>query len=189
MRNDDTKERLILATIKLLETSADPAQITARQICAAAQTNLAMINYCFKSKEELMNIAVQRMISEQAKSFAVSDEGSPKEQLRSMLYHLCDTTVQYDRFSRVSVPFILLQEEISHPLEILPYLKKYFAGQKNETECRVIAYQIVAFMQLVFLRADEFFKYSGINIRDTAERHAFIDMQLNLFLGDENDER
>jgi hypothetical protein len=79
----------------------------------------------------------------------------------------------------------LLQEEITHPYEVLPIIKKHFGSKKSDAECRVIAYQMISFMQLVFFRSEEFIKYSGINIYDAKQRNDLIDMQLNLFLGDE----
>jgi AcrR family transcriptional regulator len=187
MKNDDTREQLISATIVLLAASKDVTKITSRQIAAEAKTNLAMINYCFKSKEELMNIAIGRMISNSADSFrTINDDSiSPREHLRKMLCNLCDITISYSQFTKISVPYILLQEEITHPYEVLPIIKKHFGSKKNDAECRVIAYQMISFMQLVFYRSEEFIKYSGINIYDAEQRNNLIDMQLNLFLGDE----
>lgn len=187
MRNDDTKEQLISATIELLLKSEDATQITARQIVAEAKTNLAMINYCFKSKEELMNIAIGRIISNSAKSFIATNDDSicPKEHLRKMLYNLCEITASYSQYTKISIPYILLQGEITQPLDVLPIIKEHFRNKKNEAECRIIAYQMISFMQLIFLRSDDFFKYSGINVFDAEQRNALIDMQLNLFLGDE----
>lgn len=185
MRNDDTKEQLISATIKLLLTSNDVTQITARQIIAEARINLAMINYCFKSKEALMNIAIGRIISNSANSFMTVNDNriTPKERLRRMLYNLCEITVSYSQFTKISIPYILLQGEITQALDVLPIIKEHFCNKKNDVECRIIAYQMVSFMQLIFLRSEDFLKYSGINIFNAEQRNKFIDMQLNLFLG------
>jgi len=60
IKNENTSEQLILATIKLLSTREEVSQITARDIVAEAKTNLAMINYCFKSKEALL-IALRQL--------------------------------------------------------------------------------------------------------------------------------
>lgn len=124
----DTQEQLIQATMKLLTTSTDVSQITARQIVAEAGTNLAMINYCFKSKDALINIAVQRIISEHANNFKSMHDGNiaPREQLRNMLYQLSEITVSYHHFTKISVPYILLNDEITQPLDVLPIIKKFF---------------------------------------------------------------
>jgi len=109
----------------------------------------------------------------------------PKEQLKEMLYNLCDITISFMQFTKISIPYILLQAEISLPLDVLPLIKEHFLNKKSETECRVIAYQMVSFMQLIFLRSEDFFKYSGIDILKIEQRKKLIDMQLNIFLGDE----
>lgn len=188
MRIEDTKEQLISATINLLSGTRDASQITARQIAAEANTNLAMINYCFKSKDALMNVAIGRIISSCADKFKIAkDESiSPKEHLRRMLCNLCDVTISYSQFSKINVPYILLQGEITIPLDVLPFIKGYFGNRKSDTECRVIAYQMISFMQLVFLRSEEFLKYSSIDIYNAEQRHKCIDMELDLLLGVEN---
>jgi len=38
-------------------------------------------------------------------------------------------------------------------------------------------------MQVVFYRAKDFHKYSGINLQESAELQRFIDSQLDLLLG------
>lgn len=188
LKNEDTKEQLIAAAVRLLSVCNDASDITSRQIAAEAKTNLAMINYCFKSKEELINIAIGRVIEASAADYAKTyeDQISPKEHLRQMLCGLINLTFAYRKFTRVSIPYILIQEDIIHPFAVLPIIKEHFKEKKSETECRVIAYQMISFMQLIFLRSDEFFKYSGIDINDEKQRNDLIEMQLNLFLGDEN---
>lgn len=190
MKNDDTREQLILATINLLTRTKDAAQITSRQIAAEAKANLAMINYCFKSKEALVNIAIGRIISNAAKDFVVAydDSISPKEHLKRILYNICDITISYSKFTKVTIPYILLHGDITHPFDVLPTIQKHFGSKKSNSECRVIAYQMISFMQLIFLRSEDFCKYSGIDIYNTDERNKFIDMQLNLFLGDEQND-
>ncbi|MDT8717710.1 TetR/AcrR family transcriptional regulator [Clostridium sp. 19966] len=188
MKKDNTKENLILATVKLLSQSEAVTEITARQIVAEANTNLAMINYHFKSKETLINIAIERIIADSANNLkSMSYENfSPKEQLRKMLYDLCNLTVSYSKFTKINLPYILLQAEITQPFDVLPIIKKHFGDKKSDADCRIIAYQMISFMQLIFLRSEDFLRYSGINIFDEEQRNAFIDMQVNLFLGDEN---
>ncbi|MGO0862351.1 TetR/AcrR family transcriptional regulator, partial [Clostridioides difficile] len=58
MKIDSKKEQLINATVQLLTSNKDISSITAREIIAKANVNLAMINYYFKSKEALINTAI-----------------------------------------------------------------------------------------------------------------------------------
>lgn len=187
MKNEDTRERLIDATVRLLTEGQDAEGITARQICAEAQTNLAMINYFFKSKEKLMHLAVERIMASDAQRLIGAEVSglTPRQQLRGMLIALCEDAVAYHKYARISVPFILLQEEITIPLTLLPLLRGHFNGAKSEEECRIIAYEMTSFFQLVLLRAEDFVKYSGMDVFNTAQRARLVDMQLDLFLGKE----
>ncbi|MFR3370178.1 MAG: TetR/AcrR family transcriptional regulator, partial [Clostridioides difficile] len=84
-------------------------------------------------------------------------------------------------------PYILIQEEIVYPFEILPLIKAHYENQNNkktEAEYRTIAYQITSFIQLLFLRSNAFFKYSGIDILNVEQRNGLIDFQLDLLLVD-----
>lgn len=187
MKNEDTKERLLAATIRLLQSGQEVDTITARQICAESETNLAMINYFYKSKEALMNLAVQSIIAAEAVKLDVSADKNlpPREQLRRALIALCDTTAAYRQYARVTIPYILLQDEIKIPLTLLPLLRRHFGTSRSEEECRIIAYEFISFSQLVFLRAEDFLSYSGMDIFDAEQRSRLIDMQLDLFLGKE----
>ncbi len=189
MKNSNSKEQLISATLKLLSEADEPANITARQIAAEAGTNLAMINYYFKSKDELLNIAIGKIIEDSAEQFLTpAADIPPREQLRDMLFSLGSMVVKYSRYTKISVPYMLLQDEIKTPLYILPYLKAYFGENKSELECRVIAYEMLTFMQLAFYRSDAFYRYSGMHLPEEQACKALIDMQLNFFLGDEEGE-
>lgn len=63
MQSEETKKQLIAVTKELLLTSENPGKITARQIASQANVNLAMINYCFQSKDELLKLAVDEIIA------------------------------------------------------------------------------------------------------------------------------
>jgi AcrR family transcriptional regulator len=185
LKNSNSKEQLIAAVIKLLSESEEPANITARQIAAEAGINLAMINYYFKSKDELLNVAIGKIIESSAEKFRTpSADIPPKEQLREMLLFLGGQVMKYSGYTKISIPYILLQDEIKSPLYILPYLKAYFGEEKSELECRIIAYEMLSFMQLAFFRSDAFYRYTGVDLADEKTCNKLVDMQLNLFLRD-----
>ncbi|MFB6468867.1 TetR/AcrR family transcriptional regulator [Cytobacillus sp. Hz8] len=158
--------------------------LTARKISTETGTNLAMINYCFKSKDELLKIAVDEIIAEEFNQYSQlnSHNISAKEQLREILLHVCNAMIKYRELTRLSIPYLIMNDEISLPLDILPFIKEHFGVNKSEAECRVIAFQIVYTMQVIFYRNEDFRKYSGIDITNKVHLNNFINMQLNLFL-------
>ena len=186
VKGTKSKEQLILAAIRLLSVADEPIEITARQIAAEAGTNLAMINYYFKSKDELLNIAIGKIIESSAEKFRTLVENvPPREQLHQMLCSLSNMVIKYSRFTKITIPYVLLQEEIKTPFYILPILRAYFGEEKNEMECRLIAYEMISFLQLAFLRSDAVLQYVGENISQELMCDKLINLQLNLFLGDE----
>ena len=187
MGNQDTRNKLIATTKRLLTDGTPLEALTARQISKDAGTNLAMINYCFKSKDELFKIAVDEIVAEEFNQHSHMDstDTSARDQLRELLLHVSEATIKYRDLTRLSIPYLMLNEEISLPLDILPFIKTHFGANKSDTECRVIAFQMVYTMQLIFYRADDFRKYSGIDITKPLQLQIFIDSQLNLFLGGE----
>lgn len=190
MKSDSTKEQLINATIQLLSSHRDVSSITAREIVAKANVNLAMINYYFKSKEELINISIKKFLKRHMDEYKATHDTknlAPKQQLREILIAFFDFIGEHSQFIKISVPYILIQEEIVYPFEILPLIKAHYENQNNkktEVEYRTIAYQITSFIQLLFLRSNAFFKYSGIDILNVEQRNGLIDFQLDLLLVD-----
>lgn len=184
MKDENQKAILLKATIELLEETKQPEKVTSRQIAARAGVNLAMINYYFGSKEALTSQAVSKIMDVTAGIFqspADSSE-SPKERLRHIFRKICQIVVKYQRYTKLYVPRLLLEDEITLPQFVLPEIRAHFDNQKSETECRIIAYQIVSFLQLVFYRADAFTNYAGINLSKEDAINSFIDWELEQFL-------
>lgn len=187
MSNENVKEQLIETTVQLLKESEKPNKITARFISENANVNLAMINYYFKSKDELMSIAVDKIISESAKSIksVQKNEQSPKEKLIEFLTVTSDITFEYAELTRPVVPYLILEGDIDLPYQILTYIKDCFRGRKSEAECRTIAFQLITFMQVAFYRADDYKKFSGIDMNIESQRHQLYQMVVNNLITEE----
>lgn len=188
MKKEEVKEQLIKAAMELLREAEKPERVTTRQITQRAGTNPAMVNYCFGSKDELLNEAVGRIVADSADFYktAQNDTLTPRQKLLEMLAGLSNLVVRYYRYTKLYVPYILLRDDIIAPLYILPILREYFGTSRTELEMKVIAYQMLSFLQLVFYRADTFFKYSGADILNEKVRTELIKSQVELFLGKED---
>lgn len=175
MSTDNIKEQLIQATVKLLKENNEISKITARQIVSAAGTTLGMIKYYFDSKDALVNEAVNRLIADRAVQLQeIQSKDIPAtEKLIEFLTNVSDTMVEYQQYTKPTIPYCLLNVELNDPYYILPLVKECFPS-KTETECRIIAYQLVSFPQLVFYRSVDFQKYTGINVDSKEERDRFL---------------
>lgn len=190
MREDSLKQALLNAAKELLEETREPEELTSRQIAARAGTNAAMINYYFRSKDELLNEAVGGLLDLTAKIFSAppDPDASPKERLRDMLGKICGVVLRYRRYTQIYVPHILLEDEISLPNYVLPEIREHFGGKRSEAECRIIAYQMISFLQLAFYRSDAFFRYTGMNLSEEEACRMLIDTELDLLLPEEGSE-
>lgn len=184
MQPDSVKDQLLNATIKLLTESDDASKITARQIAAEAGANLAMINYYFTSKDALISAAVDKTIADRAVELeAIKGKAIPaKQRLIEFLLKMADITVEYSKYTKATVPYALLEKEIDEPYHILPMVKECMGESHSELECRLIAYQLTSFSQIVFFRSDDFRKYSGLDVMNADERKGLFHTMVDLYI-------
>lgn len=182
------QKALMDAAKELLESVEKPEEITSRQIAARAGSNAAMINYYYGSKEQLITKAVGEILDFSSSIFRAPMDPAvpPKEKLRKILKQICSVVIRYRRYTRVYVPHILLENAIDLPFYILPQIRDHFCGKRSETDCRIIAYQMVSFLQLVFYRAEDFLGYTGMNLSYEEACDELIDRELDLFMPEED---
>ena len=109
---------------------------------------------------------------------------TPRQRLKEFLITMSDMTMDYAVLTKTTVPYVLLEGEIELPYDILPMVKECFGDKRSETECRIIAYQLISFSQLIFYRSIDFLKYTGVDINDKEQRDALFQTILDLFLND-----
>lgn len=180
MENKNTKRKLIDITKKMLLDGIQVEKMTARLISSEAETNLAMINYCFKSKDELLKVAVDEIIKEEFNKISDLDDSklTGKMKLKKIIKNIGMVMVKYRNLTKGSIPYLMLNEEFKLPLDILPFVHDYFGENKSDKECRFIAFQIVYMLQLILYRLEDFYKYSGIDISNSKELDELIELQL-----------
>jgi AcrR family transcriptional regulator len=185
MNSDGKKDEIISKTQNLLLECSSTDDVTTRAIANRANINPAMVNYYFGSKDELMKKAIQRIfnITDEAEPLRTGT-GNPRKLMFDFLISICDRLLYYEKYSRIYIPDSLLSDKISTPLALVPILKEYFGARKDENACRLIAYQMVSFLQLALYRPDELHEYAGINVRNRNELRNLISSQLDIFLGE-----
>jgi len=184
MANEETKVRILDATKALLLTEKDPGKITARQIAAKAEVNLAMINYCFQSKEKLLKAATDDIIAKEFAKMKIEEtEASAKDRLKALLYSVSQVSLEYEMITRLSVPYLIFEAPIEMPMMILPYVKEFFGVEADESQCKMISFELVSILQIILYRRKDFFMYSGISLQTIDELRCFINRQVDLLLG------
>ncbi|MGN0637056.1 MAG: TetR/AcrR family transcriptional regulator [Huintestinicola sp.] len=183
-----TKEKLRNAAAELMNECSDCSEVTSRAIAERAGVRLSMINYCFGSREALLFEAFSRNEKDyrddpRIKSIICS-ELSPKEKLRKMHYAAAEFLIKEYKFTKAVTGYVLLHRDLSKEPSSLPFIRAHFGGRKSEEECRVIAYELSSMMQLVIYRLEDFAGFSGLDLRDSKQLHRFIDMRIDMLLGE-----
>lgn len=181
-----TRERILAAAMELLQAEADPDRITVRQLAEAAGVAVGAINYHFRSKENLLNLAVGRLMGEVAAAWyqpLASPEADPVTRLRNLLKESGRIAFRYRKLAAISASYELMSGNLDVPGLILPLLRQILGDRKSELELRLMAFQLIVTAQVALLRADAFKRYSGVDLTVEADREALIDRLVDLDLG------
>jgi AcrR family transcriptional regulator len=175
----DAREQILDATVKLLLDAKDPSSITVRDIAAAAGVQLAMINYYFHSKDELLYQAVGVLRNKMAGDW-LSVKGKGKEmnaytRFREMLIALCGMSVKYSQYMRLTVEYELTKAEIISTQHTLPLIREICGDKRSEASIRITAYEIISTLQLIFFRANDISKYLGFDVLEHDRMVEIID--------------
>ncbi|MEQ7051020.1 TetR/AcrR family transcriptional regulator [Paenibacillaceae sp. P-4] len=92
----ETKEKILNATLDMIKEE-EFEQITIRKVASRSNTNIALINYYFGSKDALINEAIKILLSGFRSSFNVLDDRSidPLQRLRLFLIQYVQVIQQY----------------------------------------------------------------------------------------------
>ena len=181
-----TKEKLIDATFALMEELDDPLNVTSRQIADRAGVKPSMINYCFGSRESLMYQTFQkqymRFLKDKDVEKLVASDLPPKELLKKLHFAVAKCLVENPKFTKAITGHVLFNRDLSQESFSFPYVKKHYAGKKTDKECRLIAYELSAMMQLIVFRKDDIKASFGIDLNKDKELKKYIDMRVDLLL-------
>ena len=183
-----TKEKLTEATFALMEELDDPLNVTSRQIAERAGTKPSMINYCFGSRENLIYQTFQKQylgfLKDTSVAELIASDLPPKDLLKKLHYTVAKCLADNPKFTKAITGFVLFNRDLSQDSFSYGYVKKHYAGRKTDEECRIIAYEMSTMMQLIIFRKDDIKKDFGIDLDNADELRHYIDMRIDLLLGE-----
>lgn len=181
-QEQDAKERIIDATIAIIDQVSDIEKITVRQIAEYARVGMGTINYHFQSKDNLLSFAIGKIMTQKIQTFLKPQKKihlDPIENLKNMLKDVCAIAVENKELMHFMMTQVVINGDIETPLYLIPFLKDIYKNKKEEMELRIIALQILQPLQLVGISPANFQMYSGIDFLDTDARNQFIDILVN----------
>lgn len=189
----NVKEVIIDVTTELIrENNGDVTKITSRKIAERAGVGLGLINYHFGSKENLITICVQRIISKvvmcfspDKKDYDEKDGLSDKERLAGWAKQVYDFLFDNYAISSISILGDMQNYQVKSNSV---YTQKGFsmAIRKDITEenKRLLAFMLTSAMQVAFLSDSSFKEILGYDLTIKAERDRYIETLVNmLFVG------
>ena len=181
-----TKTSLLSAAQRLMTKCAEPSQVTSRAIAGEAGVNQAMINYCFGSREALLYAAFEEMQKKAQQSNPdfekiLSENISPKQKLIELYCASVKMILKYLTYIRAVTKYALLTRSITSG-KTFSFVKEYYAGERTDGECRLIAYEISSLHELAVLRHEELKEVCGIDLANEIELRKFVESHINMLL-------
>lgn len=174
----DARERIIEVTLNILDEVDDIDKVTVRQIAERANVGVGLINYHFKTKDNLLSIAIGEVMSNVIEELDYDNVYTlkPIEDLKSLLKKLCDIGLHYEKMLTFMLNQCISNGDMQAELSIVPMLRKIFGSEKDEMSLRTIALQIISPIQVAALSPESFQLYSGIDVKNKYQRDNFIDI-------------
>ena len=187
--SESTKRALKTAACKLLLTCDEWTDVTARAITKEAGVNLAMINYCFGSKEALFFEVFKELQDNVLKCKPeiveiIKSNRTPKDKLIEGTYQLVKLMLDYFSMSQAVVKFCVLNKKFDLNDPTITLLKEHFGDKKTDGECLLIAYEIESSVELLALRHKEIKEACGIDLTDEEVLRTMIARTINKCLAE-----
>lgn len=192
-----TRERILEATVRLLSSARSP-ELTTRRIAAEAQVNIAAINYHFRSKDELMDEAVQ------AATAAAFDRGMqmlrapakpPLDRLREYLFGYSTGLVKFPWVTRAAWTGLYLKEGgdtfygrfMKAMLDLVAQVIEEIHGSRG-TDSASAALMVLSCVIFPFLVSNTLRDAGAIDYTDDDARRRYIDTTLARLVGGNREE-
>ena len=184
---EKTRNALLSAAQKLLLECEDPSEVTSRAITSEAGVNLAMINYCFGSREALLYETfsrIQNTLQKDNTDFLkiIAGPGSPKEKLTEIYINSVRLMLSNYKFVKAVTKYSLTERRISEDHGSLPFVEAHFAGKKSRDECLLIAYELSSVHELAVLRYEEYRDKCGTDLKNDDVLREFVKKHIDRYL-------
>jgi len=165
------------------ETNGETKGITIRKIAQRAGVGTGLVNHYFKSKDHLIEVCVQTIISGVIHSFRpLCDSDDPIERTKYVAKQVMDFLLENSQISRVSILGDLKQPKaMDNTMKtVIGFGTSLSVGQVTAGHT-IDSFLITAVLQAAFLRKDVLKESLGIDFNDKEQRDGFIDTIVERF--------
>lgn len=180
---EEMKERIIRCTIELIEQgSGNIGEITTRMIAEKAGIGISLIHYHFQTKDRLVELCVQRIITGVIEGFrpSVAAGAHPLVRITAVAQQVADFLAANPAISRISILGDLAQPTRGdNTVLTMAGFTAAWQGRKNSAaagipELKTAVFALTALIQSAFLRKELSRELFGYDIEKKEERDCFI---------------
>jgi len=178
-KSEQTRNHIIEKTMELIqEGSGDIDKITVRNIAERADVGMGLINHYFQSKNILIEICIQRMITGVVTSFhpeLKKDQTGPEGVTAQIACQVTDFLINHPQISKISILGDMKSPAAAdNTMMTVKGFASSIAGAEEMQNEAEIAFMLVAVLQVAFLRKDTLEQALGIDFNDKKQRDQFI---------------
>jgi len=182
----EPRERIINATIALLQEENDAGKITTRRVAAMASVGVGLINYHFQTKDKLVALAVKILIDKTIEDSQKNDSSltiDPMTKLRQSVKFTAKFLAANPTVSKISIMNDLSnpghEDNSFHVADGYLRMLREVASDKNEKDLKLEVIRIISAIQVIFLRASVLKDFMGLDFYDDVQRDEIIDKLLD----------
>ena len=177
------KEKIIDTTYELIKEYGDINKITVREIAEKAGVGLAMINYHFQTKENLINVCMLKMIGHTIENFnyySQNPEMKAIEKMREIGKGIAAFMDANPGFSRISIMNDLVSANTNDNSAqvarmLLPIIKEIYGADKTDQELLIMLHVLISSIEVGFLRRDVIRETTGFDFSNSEQRDKFVE--------------
>ncbi len=184
---DDIKNRIIVATTELIAASnGNVDEITTRAIAERVQVGVGLINYHFQTKENLIEICVQKIIANVIVQFKPpqNENLSCVERLKGVAKAVADFLIENPSVSKISIlgDYHKPQAIDNTMKTVQGFMNSLQGTELSESTKKILMFELVSILQAAFLRKDLSKELWGYDFNQKPERDQFIDLAVEALM-------
>lgn len=175
MPRNEAKNKIMSAVRELLSEGCAVEDITVRKIANQAGVGIGTVSYHFHSKDKLVYEVIAGQMADMAGVLAPNAvEGTPLERLRWFFRQTIELALEYSEIFKSQLSYDMINGDLSICYFITPILREHFGSSKSDLEITVTALQMIAALQMILLKSEEFQRCTGINVYDNKQREEVL---------------
>ncbi|QOR35168.1 TetR family transcriptional regulator [Clostridium sp. 'deep sea'] len=180
LNKSKAKDKVFQAAMELVLEGKNDKQITTREIALKAGVNLALINYYYQSKENLLSQVVGSLMGDVIEKLNPNNRADTDAQtrLRSILFSTADAAFKYPSICKIAISQELKSGCQNSCKLVIPILKEIMT-ELDESDLNIIAMQLMIPFHHIVLEPELYSRYLDTDFANEKMRKQKINQMIN----------